>query len=268
VAAAAVAPVARVVSKVARTPRGAAVPEQAVPNTVAGNIELDIKEEALAVPEGTSEQSQPLQSRPIYKFFNGAVLKDDLKIGRKDWARYLSTFAHSRLRDLNTPTVVYPSLEAAFASARYQLATDKPEFGAQFFSTTGAIHQKYLKIRRDEGAAAPLSEKRNFELLDEEGAAIREQIKPAEIKRAGAKWNEAKWTEGRDAVMAQYVQQRYESDAEFKRIMDAIKVRNGILVFYNGARPSELGGIVKEGGKIDGENKLGQFYMATVGLRA
>ena len=97
---------------------------------------------------------------------------------------------------------------------------------------------------------------------------MRDQIKPVEIKRSGAKWNEAKWTEGRDAIMRQYVQQRYETDAEFKRIMNAIKSKNGLLVFYNGARPTELGGIVKEGGKIEGENKLGKFYMATVGLGA
>lgn len=238
-----------------------AVPEQKVviSDEIAGDgVELTVKE----VP------AEPEPARPIFKFHSGAPLKDDLKIGRKDWARYLSTFTHSRIRDLKTPTVIYPTLEAAFAAARYQIATDKPEFGVQFFSTTGSIHQKYLKIRRAETAAGSLTEKRNFELLDEEGAAVREQIKPAEIKRSGAKWNEAKWAEGRDAIMAQYVQQRYETDTEFKRIMDAVKERNGLLVFHNGTHPTDLGGLVKTGGKIEGENKLGKFYMATVGLTA
>ena len=238
---------ALLVSEVAEAPAAAAVPAAAVPAAAVP---------AAAVPAAVAGE------RPLYKFFNGAVLKDDLKVGRKDWARYISTFTHSRLRDINNPSVIYPSLEAAFAAARYQLGTDKPEFGAQFFSTTGSIHQKYLKLRRDEGV---INEKRNFELLDEEGGAVREQVKPAEIKRSGAKWNEAKWMEGRDAIMMAYIQQRYETDSEFKRVMDAIKAKNGILVFYNGTRPTELGGIIKDG-KIEGENKLGKFYMSTVGL--
>jgi predicted NAD-dependent protein-ADP-ribosyltransferase YbiA (DUF1768 family) len=217
-----------------------------------------------AIPVVAAEPAAA-EGRPIFKFYSGAAMKDELKIGRKDWARYLSTFTHSRIRDATTPTVIYPSLEAAFAAARYQIGTDKPELGAQFFSTTGSIHQKFLKMRREEGT---ISEKRNFELLDEEGAAVRDQVKPAEIKRAGAKWNEAKWAEGRDALMMKYIQQRYETDVEFKRIMDAIKAKNGLLVFHNGTKPTELGGLVKEGNRIEGENKLGKFYMATVGLRA
>jgi predicted NAD-dependent protein-ADP-ribosyltransferase YbiA (DUF1768 family) len=235
-------------------PAAAAKEMPAVETTVSAAVPV-----VAAAPAGAAE------GRPIFKFFSGAVLKDDLKIGRKDWARYLSTFTHSRIRDATTPTVIYPSLEAAFAAARYQIGTDKPELGAQFFSTTGSIHQKFLKMRREEGA---ISEKRNFELLDEEGTAVRDQVKPAEIKRAGAKWNEAKWAEGRDAIMMTYIQQRYETDAEFKKIMDAIKAKNGLLVFYNGPKPTDLGGLIKEGNRIEGENKLGKFYMATVGLRA
>ena len=206
------------------------------------------------------------ESRPILKFWHKAPAKDELKIGRKDWARYLSTFTHSRLRDLKTPSVIYPSLEAAFAAARYQLGTDKPELGAKFFATTGALHQRYLKKRRDEAKAGAITEKRESELLEDEGAKVRELIDPEEMERQGAKWNETKWAAGKDAIMRNYVMQRYETDSEFKRIMDAIKAINGRLVFNNGSKPTELGGVVKGSGAIDGQNKLGAFYMATVGL--
>jgi predicted NAD-dependent protein-ADP-ribosyltransferase YbiA (DUF1768 family) len=86
------------------------------------------------------------------------------------------------------------------------------------------------------------------------------------MERQGAKWNETKWAAGKDAIMRNYVMQRYETDSEFKRIMDAIKAINGRLVFNNGSKPTELGGVVKGSGAIDGQNKLGAFYMATVGL--
>ena len=206
------------------------------------------------------------EDRTLLKFWHKAPAKDELKLGRKDWARYLSTFTHSRLRDLKTPATIYPSLEAAFASARYQLATDKPELGAKLFATTGSLHQKYLKKRRDEAKEAPITEKREYELLEDEGAKVRELIDPAEMLRQGAKWNEAAWLSGKDAIMRNYIQQRYETDSEFKRIMDAVKAVNGRLVFNNGSKPTEMGGVIKGDGSVEGQNKLGIFYMATVGL--
>ena len=63
--------------------------------------------------------------------------------------------------------------------------------------------------------------------------------------------------------MSSYIRQRYETDAEFKRILDAVKAKNGYLVFYNGTRPSEMGGLVKDG-VIDGQNKLGLMYMSVM----
>lgn len=202
-------------------------------------------------------------TRPVYKFFHNAVLKDDLKVGRKDWARYISTPTLSNLIDINDPTIIYPSLDAAFASALFQVATDKPELGPTLFSTNSNIHQTLLRKLKEEPAA---DEKRKAELLEEELIAIRNQIKPAEIKRIGAKYNEAKWTEKREQIMQQYIQQRYDTDGEFKRIMDTIKTKNGILVYYNGPKPSELGGLIRDNNVIDGQNKLGIMYMRTVGL--
>jgi predicted NAD-dependent protein-ADP-ribosyltransferase YbiA (DUF1768 family) len=210
------------------------------------------------------DSQQVSTTRPIYKFFHNAVLKDDLKVGRKDWARYISTPTLSNLHDINDPTILYPSLDAAFASALFQVATDKPELGPNLFSTNSNIHQTLLRKLKEEPAT---DEKRKAELLEEELIAIRNQIKPAEIKRIGAKYNEAKWAEKREQIMQQYIQQRYDTDSEFKRIMDTIKVKNGILVYYHGPKPSELGGLIRDNNVIEGQNKLGIMYMRTVGLR-
>jgi predicted NAD-dependent protein-ADP-ribosyltransferase YbiA (DUF1768 family) len=215
---------------------------------------VPVKEEHVKVVA----EPAPIGGRPIYKFFHSAVLKDDLGVGRKDWARYISSFTYSQLRDLDDPTVIYPTLEAAFASERYKKGTDQPQLGPKLFGSDENLHQKYLK------QMVGVNDKRKYELLEDEGAEVREFLKPASMKRVGAKWNETKWLEARDAVMTSYIRQRYETDAEFKRILDTVKAKNGLLVFYNGTRPSEMGGLVKEGGVIDGQNKLGQMYMSVI----
>jgi SAM-dependent methyltransferase len=191
----------------------------------------------------------------LLKFFHNAVLKDELKIGRKDWARYISPSTHSRLRDLNDPNIIYPSLDAAFASILYQVGTDKPELGKLLFSVNSTIHQTYVK------ASQGMDDNNKNDLKDDEIISIRNQLKPAEIKRTGAKYNEAKYLEAREDMMQSYIQQRYDTDSEFKRILNTIKDKNGFLVFYNGPRPTEMGGLVRENGQIDGSNKLGNMYM-------
>lgn len=223
------------------------------------------REELVQVAKATEPAgaAAPVGGRPLLKFYNGAALKDELKVGRKDWARYISPSSQSRLRDLNDPSIIYPSLEAAFASAMYQLGTNKPELGATLFSTTSTIHQTMMKALASEPDA---SDKRKAELQEDALIAVRTQIKPAEIKRTGAKYNEAKYLEGRDAVMQAYIQQRYDTDAEFKRILDAVKAKNAILVYYNGPKASELGGLIKDEGRIEGQNKIGIMYMRTIGL--
>jgi hypothetical protein len=208
--------------------------------------------------------------RPIFKFHHAAAMKDDIKIGRKDWARYMSTFTPSRLRDRKDHTIVYPSLEAAFASERFQIGTNKAELGSTLFSVDGTIHQKYLSSEKAavKTTTGPLSDKVKYDLIEEMGVAIRDQLKPAELKRLGAKFDEAKYNQERGTMMRFYVQQRYETDSEFKKIMDAIKSKAGRLVYYNGTRPTDLGGVVREDGSVDGQNLLGQYYMETVGLPA
>ena len=159
---------------------------------------------------------------------------------------------------MDDPTVIYPSLEAAFASERFKKGTNTPQLGARLFGVDENLHQKYLKM------ADGVDDKRRYEILEDEGTEVRDTIKPASMKRLGAKWNETNWLQARDAVMSSYIRQRYETDNEFKRILDAVKAKNGYLVFYNGTRPSEMGGLVKEGGVVEGQNKLGLMYMSVM----
>lgn len=242
----------------------AAVPDTGLVPLAKPTVIADPAPEA-AAPEAAAVAAADAgdESRPIYKFFHNAVLKDELKVGRKDWARYISPSTQAVLRDINDASITYPSLDAAFASTLYQLGTDKPDLGATLFSTKSTIHQTLVKALHAEPRAG---EKRKAELEEEELIAIRNQMKPAEIKRTGAKFNEAKYMEGREAIMQAYIQQRYDTDSEFKRILNVVKERNGILVYYNGPKPSELGGIVRDEGRIEGQNKLGIMYMRTIGL--
>jgi hypothetical protein len=197
--------------------------------------------------------------RPVFKFTYNSSFKDDIGIGRKDWARYISTFTRFNLQDLNNPAIIYPSLEAAFASERFKIGSNKPDLGPKLFGFEGNLHQKYLK-------EAVTSEARKYELLEDEGREIREMIVPTYIKKTlGAKWDETAWLGRRDDIMTAYIKQRYEKDPDFRMILDAIKAKNGILVHHNGSRPSEMGGVVK-GDVIDGQNKLGLMYMAAAGF--
>ena len=82
------------------------------------------------------------------------------------------------------------------------------------------------------------------------------------MNRLGAKFSETKWSDKREALMKYYIQQRYDTDPEFKQILDTVKSKNYQLVFYNGPKPSELGGLIREDGSVDGQNRLGELYMS------
>jgi hypothetical protein len=172
----------------------AAVPPPKVPNrkvvtAAPAPVAVIATADDASVPEPVAAAAPapaPAAGRPMLKFFHGAVQKDELKSGRKDWARYISPSTHSRLRDVNDASVIYPSLEAAFAATMYQLGTDKPELGATLFNVNSTIHQNCVKALALEPGA---TDKRKTEILEEELAAIRSQMKPAEIKRTGAKFN-------------------------------------------------------------------------------
>jgi predicted NAD-dependent protein-ADP-ribosyltransferase YbiA (DUF1768 family) len=184
-------------------------------------------------------------------------------MGLKGWARYISTFTYCLLKDRDDPNITYPSLEAAFASERYKQSTDRPELGPSLFGFTENLHQKYLKRMKNDKS---MSEKERYALIEEEGAEVRDFMKSSKMKQLGVQWDEAKWNEVRDEVMTYYIKQRYDNDSDFKLILDKIKDLNARLVYYNGTRPSDMGGLIRDDGMMDGQNRLGALYMSIVGL--
>lgn len=199
---------------------------------------------APSVPLVQTEAPKSLEggsSAPIMQFYHKSKPKDDFKIGQKHWRRMLSTYAPFTFQDLKNPDVQYSSLEAALGSAKFQYATNRPELGPQIFATTGDIHQETLASKdRD---------------IDEEGARMHAKQKAPEIKKTGAKFDKAKWLAAIDQVLEGYLYQRYERDAECKKILGSLKGTQ--LVYYSS---DELGGKVVND-TIEGENKLGKAWM-------
>ncbi len=249
---------------------------EAVPETVPPLLEeipLDSFGEEEAVEEAPEEPEElksapvniPLKvaKGPVYKFYHSSVQKDELGIKDKNWKRYISTFARFPLSDRSDPSVIYPSLEAAFSAEKYKVASNKPELGPKLFSEIGEIHQKYQALRFEKGES--MTEKEEHELDEKEGDEMRKGGKSAEMKKVGAKLNDAAWKESQREIVYDYVRQRFEKDSRFREILEKVKDKDGRLVFYISASPNEFSGIEKDG-VITGENLVGKAMMAMIGL--
>lgn len=249
---------------------------EAVPETVSNaamleEVDLDefgepVLEESLAeesVAAAAEPEALKVATGPVYKFYHSSVQKDELGIKDKNWKRYISPFTLFPLTDREDPTVVYPSLEAAFSAEKYKVASDKPALGPKLFSETGDIHQKYEALRYEKGASIP--EKEAHELTEKEGDEMRKGGKAPEMKKVGAKLNDAAWKEQQSAVIYEYVKQRFQKDSRFREILEKVKEKDGRLVYYISASPNEFSGVEKDG-VIVGENLVGKAMMSMVGL--
>lgn len=222
--------------------------------------EEEAKETEDAEETKETEEAGPsltLADGPTYTFYHKSPAKDDLQIRDKNWRRYISTFAPFEYRDTHTPDIVYNSLEAAIGSAKYQIASDRPELGPQTFSSNGNLHQTFAQERMN------TSQEDNY---DKEGMAMRDAQKEKEMRKTGARFQSEAWNANKERVLSEFVRQRYERDAHFKEILDAIQVRKARLVYSPTGTPTELSGTVQTDGSIQGDNLLGRVYMAQVGL--
>jgi predicted NAD-dependent protein-ADP-ribosyltransferase YbiA (DUF1768 family) len=199
-----------------------------------------------------AEEVLPIADGPILKFFHQSAAKDELKIGDKNWRRYISTFTHFPFKDTVNPSIVYPSMEAALGAAKYALASNKPELGAQIFSVTGNIHQKYE------------SQKKSADAVDEEGVSMRDAQKPAAYRKTATTFNQEAWDAIKERVIADLVRQRYEGDAHFREILNAAAKLRARLMYYTQGGATDLSGTEK-GDAIQGDNLLGRAYMKQVG---
>ena len=203
-----------------------------------------------------------------YPFYHKSAAKDDLKIKDKNWKRYISTFTPFTFRDIHNPSVMYTSLEAVLGAAKYQLATNKPELGTQIFSTVGNIHQAIVeeKQKLTEGKRT-LTADEEATFIESEGTQFRNAQKPVDIRKTGAKFNADAWTnEAIESVLNDYLRQRFEGDAQFRKILEAVAAQNARLVYSVPKSASELCGTVTDAGAIEGHNLYGRALMKLVGL--
>jgi len=245
---------------------GAGEPE--AENVVAdGALPADGDRLALAVADG-----------PIYQFYQKSVAKDEIRVGDKNWRRYLSTYAPFRYTDLTDPSIHYTSLEAAIGAAKFQIATNKPQLGAATFSEAGSIHQDIEQKKAAlilgvaagaAGAGVPraLTAAELAAFIEEEGNAYRDSHKLPAIRKLGAKWNADAWLAARERVLNTYVRQRFELDGHFKKILEAVSAMKARLVYYAAGTGTELSGAIKSDATIEGENLYGRALLRLVGLR-
>ena len=230
-----------------------------------------------AIPEGTesfSESAVIELEAESKQFIVSAANKDpDLRLGPAlaDWPRYMSlgmqNTAVFTLADLSNPSIRYPSIEAAIASAKYQRGTDKAELGPQLFDVKGAIHQKFEQEREKLIATGNGTPEAIGKSLDDEVATVRIMSGKAKMGGKGyrATWDQAAWEApgGRDAVYPAYLAQRFATDERFRAMITAIKARGGEILFANGADPSYLGVGVRVDGSISGgDNMVGKWMMS------
>jgi hypothetical protein len=254
----------------------AAAPRVPIPMVTAdAALEEEVEE---AVPAGTEaspeEAAGPVLAvadGPILKFSHGAAAATKkelttLGISDKNWRRYISSHTPFAFHDRTNPAITYPNFEAALAAAKYQLATNKPDLGAQLFATTGNIHQDILEKERQltttGGAAKVLSNDERAELAAEEVEKIRDAAQLKNIRKT-AKYNPVQWEEAKERAIVDYIRQRYEGDKHFSEILAALAAAKARLVLTGAG--SEMGATVA-GDAISGENLYGRALMRAVGL--
>jgi hypothetical protein len=193
-----------------------------------------------------------------------AIRTGDGRLGAEmaDWSRYLSLGIPVELVDIADPTVVYPSIEAAIASAKYQLSTNLPKKGPELFNKMGSIHQKAEAARatlRSTGATQEAIDKS----YDDEVTDIRLQSGKNKITKSyKGEWNVDAWNAQKEGVYRAYLKQRYLKDERFKAMIDAIKAKGGQVLYANGtSAENEMGVGVVDGKSVGGQNRIGSWMM-------
>jgi len=235
---------------------------------------------AAAAPAPSAAAAAPLRTIPgapqkrkyalaeLFQFYIDASTGDKLKLGDPDAARWVSPSAHYPIMDGD---VEYPSVEHYLAGMKYKLATNKPDLGAKLFAREGEVHQSSLRERATETAqgARALTADREHDLLKSERKKVMEESDVVKgMKKYRATFDESKWFAVKDGVLRDALKQRWDKDARLRRIIEAIKAKGLVMLYYTGpGSGSDLGGKRTAEGYIDGENKVGKILMELAGWR-
>jgi hypothetical protein len=212
------------------------------------------------VEEGEAEGDEG----PTEYILDAANRAGDGRLGAElaDWSRYMTLGIPVEVVDMMDPTIVYPNIEAAIASAKYQYATDLPKKGPELFNVKGSIHQKAEAARailRTVGGTQEAMDK----TYDDEVTDIRLQSGKNKITKSyKGTWNVDAWNERKESVYRAYLKQRYDIDARFRAMIDGIKAKSGQILYANGtSAENEMGVGVVDGKSIGGQNRIGQWFM-------
>jgi hypothetical protein len=160
-----------------------------------------------------------------------------------------------------SPQAVYPSVEAAIAAAKLQVATDKPELGPQIFRVEGALHQKFQRERE----MLVGNEEALKKSVDDQVGQTRTLSGNAKIKSFKAVWNQEAWDVRKEEVYKTYLAERYRVDERFRRMVLAAKATEKELMLVNGKDYNELGvGLRADGSLAGGDNKVGKWISGLV----
>ena len=210
--------------------------------------------------EAGPKVSQTYAPGEVFQFYSRAALQDKLKMGDKGAARWLSPSAPFPIKDGD---VTYPSLEHYVGAMMYKLATNKPDLAVSLFARDGSIHQEYVRQRLTEtnGGTKPLAEDRDYEMLEHESKDVKAAMKGTTVKKYKGVFDETKWATVKDDVLRDGLAQRWETDARLRRVVEAVRNQGKILLFYTPGAITNLGGIRRDDGTIEGDNKMGQILM-------
>lgn len=190
------------------------------------------------------------------------------KISSKSAVRdsyWLDYTAYFPIADEMDKSVVYPSIKHYIMGKLMKEASNKPDV-EQEFRVDGGIHQKYIGKMEIEKASGKLTDARLREFMKEESDELNEKIKPAYMKKAKIVIDTGAWASIKDDRLKYALRVRYERDAEFRRIVDSMRSQNKILVYEAESKSSDLGGICRADGSVEGDNKYGKFLMEIAGF--
>jgi predicted NAD-dependent protein-ADP-ribosyltransferase YbiA (DUF1768 family) len=170
-------------------------------------------------------------------------------------------------------TVTYPSIDAAVSAAKYQVATTYPEVARKQLAVDGAQFQAYLQLKAQEEAKGAskadldtlankymkiiraMGVNENILKLGKKYSSNTKQTKPAEF-------DPDKWLTNRASAYKTYIKQRYEKDARYRAMIDAIRAKGGEILVENGKTYNELGvGVLPDGTILGGDNLIGKWMM-------
>ena len=216
-----------------------------------------------------SPEAETYTAGELFQFYSAATDKDILGIGDKGAGKWLSPTAPFPIEDPMVDGVKYPSMNHYLAAMRYRVASNTPDIATTVFGREGTIHQKFLLIRTNEsdGGKKPIPAKRDEQLLKEEDNLVKDEIRPSAFKRYRSTFDEALWASKKDEILKEGLRQRWETDARFRKIVEAARDKGKTLLYYApGANSSNLGGVHRSTGVIEGENRIGKFIMELAGF--